>query len=113
MNQDMTIRQEISELLTKERLTAKDISQIIRIREKDVIGHLDHIARSASKKGGFYIEPSVCRKCGYKFKDRKKFRSPSRCPLCKNEAITEPRFWIENRKNNPPRSLPSNGIKGD
>lgn len=95
MNQGMTIRQEISDLLTRERLTAKEISQIIRISEKDAINHLEHIARSASKKGSLCIETSVCRKCGYKFKDRRRFGSPSRCPLCRNESITEPRFWIE------------------
>ena len=97
MHHNMTIRQEISDLLTKERLTTREISKTVRIREKDVIDHLEHIARSLSKKGQFYIDPSVCRKCGFKFKDRKRFRSPSRCPLCKNEAITEPRFWIENK----------------
>lgn len=94
----MTLRQEMADLLSRERLTTREISQIVKIREKDVADHLEHIARSILKKGIFYIEPSVCRKCGYKFKDRKKFRSPGRCPVCKNEAITEPRFWIENKK---------------
>lgn len=98
MSPNQTVRHEIVELLSKERLTTREISQSLRIREKDVIEHLEHIVKSVSKKGHFYIEPSVCRKCGFRFKDRKRLRSPSRCPLCKNEAITEPRFWIENKK---------------
>jgi predicted Zn-ribbon and HTH transcriptional regulator len=98
MSPDQTVRQEITELLTKERLTTKEISQAVRIREKDVIEHLEHIARSISKKGHFNIEPSVCRKCGFRFKDRKRFTSPSRCPLCKNEAITEQKFWIAGKR---------------
>lgn len=97
MGPNITLRQGITELLTKERLTTREISQVLRIREKEVIEHLEHIVKSVSKKGYFYIDPSVCRKCGFVFKDRKKLRSPSRCPICKNEAITEPRFWIENR----------------
>lgn len=95
MSQSRTVRQEIFDLLTKEKLTGKEISQAVRIREKEIIEHLEHIARSVSKKGHFYIEPSICRKCGFKFKDRKRLRSPSRCPVCRGEAITEPRFWVE------------------
>jgi len=90
----MTIRQEISELLTEKRLTAREISQALRIMERDVIKHLEHIQRYVSRKGRLHIEPSICRRCGYIFKDRKRFRGPSRCPICKGEAITEPRFWI-------------------
>ncbi|MBI5199301.1 MAG: transcriptional regulator [Nitrospirae bacterium] len=98
MGLDRTLRQEIAELLTTERLTAREISQTLKVREREVIEHLEHIVRSVSKKGYFRIEPSVCRKCGFIFKDRKRLRSPGRCPLCKNEAITEPRFWIENKR---------------
>jgi len=93
-----TTRQEITDLLIKDKLTTREISQALRIRERDVVDHLEHIVKSVSKKGRFCIEPSVCRKCGFVFKERKKLRSPGRCPICKNEAITEPRFWVENKK---------------
>lgn len=98
MNASQTVRQEMTDLLTKDRFTTRELSQALKIRERDVLDHLDHIVRSVSKKGRFCIEPSVCRKCGFVFRDRKRLRSPGRCPVCKNEAITEPRFWIENRK---------------
>ena len=62
----ITIRQEIRNLLIDNSLTAKDISKIIRIKEKDVIDHLNHIAKSVGKKD-FIIEPSVCMKCGFVF----------------------------------------------
>lgn len=97
MSADRTVRQMIAELLTGGRMTTRGISQAVKIREKDVIDHLEHIARSAPKYGNFYIEPSVCRRCGFRFKDRKRLKSPSRCPICKNEAITEQGFWIEKR----------------
>ncbi len=98
MNHAQTVRQEITDLLIKDKFSVREISQALRIREKDVIDHLEHIVKSVSKKGRFCIEPSVCRKCGFVFKERKRLRSPGRCPICKNEAITEPRFWIENKK---------------
>jgi predicted Zn-ribbon and HTH transcriptional regulator len=98
MNARQTVRQEITDLLTRDKFTTRDISQTLRIRERDVLDHLDQIVRSVSKKGRFCIEPSVCRKCGFMFRDRKRLRSPGRCPVCKNEAITEPRFWIEEKR---------------
>lgn len=98
MGTNKTVRQEIADLLIKDKFTTREISQALRIREKDVIEHLEHIARSASRKSRFYIEPSVCRKCGFVFKNRERLRSPGRCPICRNEAITEPGFWIENKK---------------
>lgn len=98
MSANQTVRQEISDLLIKDKLTIREISQALRIRERDVIEHLEHILKSVSRKGRFRIEPSVCRRCGFVFKDRKRLRSPGRCPICRNEAITEPRFWVENKR---------------
>ena len=90
----ITIRQEIRNLLIDNSLTAKDISKIIRIKEKDVIDHLNHIAKSVGKKD-FIIEPSVCMKCGFVFNKRERLTSPGRCPACKHEGISEPRFGIK------------------
>jgi predicted Zn-ribbon and HTH transcriptional regulator len=94
MTDELTIRQEIKKLLTNSMLTAKDISKIIRIKEKDVIDHLNHIAKSVGKKD-FIIEPSVCMKCGFVFNKRERLTSPGRCPVCKHEGISEPRFGIK------------------
>ena len=75
----ITIRQEIRNLLIDNLLTAKDISKIIRIKEKDVIDHLNHIAKSVGKKD-FIIEPSVCMKCGFVFYKRERLTSPRPLP---------------------------------
>ena len=95
MTDRITIRQEIRNLLTADNLlTAKEISKIIRIKEKDVIDHLNHIAKSVGKKN-FIMEPSVCMKCGFVFNKRERLTSPGRCPVCKHEGISEPRFGIK------------------
>lgn len=91
MTDRITIRQEIKELLSDRLLTAKEISKTIRIKEKDVIEHLEHIAKSVGKKN-FIMEPSVCMKCGFVFNKRERLTSPGRCPVCKHEGISEPRF---------------------
>lgn len=80
-------------------LTSKEISGAVGIREKDVLEHLEHIARSfhKGKQGGreFVVEPSECLDCGFVFRKRERLRTPSRCPVCKSEGITETRFGIK------------------
>ncbi|MBI5563203.1 MAG: transcriptional regulator [Deltaproteobacteria bacterium] len=90
-----TIRQNMAELLEGGMFTAKDISRALGIREKEVIDHLPHVATSVEAKGKrLSVEPSECMGCGFVFRKRERFRTPSRCPVCKAEEITEARFGI-------------------
>ncbi|MBL7179675.1 MAG: transcriptional regulator [Pseudomonadota bacterium] len=90
-----TIRKEMIGLLEKEKMNAREISRAVRIREKEVYEHLGHIARSVNVKGQKLVTiPSQCLECGYVFKNRKRFSSPSRCPYCKSEQIRHPTYRI-------------------
>lgn len=90
-----TIRQEIISLLENNELNAKDISQLVRIPEKEVYDHLEHIQKSTSKSAHHLtVIPSQCRKCGFVFKKRERLKKPGRCPVCRNEQIQEPLFLI-------------------
>ncbi|MBW2019254.1 MAG: transcriptional regulator [Deltaproteobacteria bacterium] len=90
-----TIRQQMITLLSKAMCSARDLSQMLGIQEKEVYGHLPHIARSvASQKQQLVIRPSRCLVCGYVFDNRKRFARPSRCPCCKKERIDEPRYQV-------------------
>ncbi|MBI5810923.1 MAG: transcriptional regulator [Deltaproteobacteria bacterium] len=91
---DKTIRQMIIELLQTGMLTAKDISKAISVKEKDVIGHLPHVVRSAGRSRRLIVEPSVCLKCGFVFNKRDRLKTPSKCPVCKAEEITETRYGL-------------------
>ena len=42
----------------------------------------------------FVLEPSACQDCTYTFRDRTRLTRPSRCPRCRSEAITSPRYGI-------------------
>ena len=71
-----TIRQTMISLLQGQDLSAKEISQVIGIREKEVYDHLTHIARSAAVKGRFKIQPATCLHCGFSFKKRDRLTPP-------------------------------------
>ncbi len=91
-----TIRQEISGMLSVEEYTAGEIANMLGLKYKEVFDHLEHIRKSAaSQKKRMTIIPAKCRACGFVFKDRSKFQTPSRCPKCKKEQIQEPRFRID------------------
>jgi transcriptional regulator len=92
-----TIRQEIISSLEAGRpMTAKDISAEVRIPEKEVYGHLEHIQKSLNKAGRqLRVTPAECLKCGYVFRKREKLKTPGRCPVCHEEHIQELIFSIE------------------
>ena len=64
----------------------------VGVRVRDVIDHLEHLRHSYKKV--FQVEPAECQKCGFIFEMRKKLDTPSRCPRCKNERLSEPRYWV-------------------
>ena len=90
-----TIRQQIIALLSKEDMSAIELSQELRIPEKEVYTHLPHIARSLAMQGKrLLIQPSRCLKCGYVFRERKRFTRPGHGPRCKATYIQRPSYRI-------------------
>ncbi|HLZ33769.1 MAG TPA: hypothetical protein VKP13_07120 [Nitrospira sp.] len=94
---ELTPRQRIIELLTGARLSSHQLAQMLGIPERQVEEHLTHvvktIARDRSRR--FILEPSTCPDCSFVFRDRTKLTRPSRCPRCRGEGITAPRYGIE------------------
>ena len=90
-----TIRQEIINLLSQHELDARELSQELGIREKEVHDHLAHVARSVkAEEKKLIVHPSRCLQCGFVFKDRKRLTRPSRCPKCKQSYLQSPRYSI-------------------
>jgi predicted Zn-ribbon and HTH transcriptional regulator len=95
VDQSQTLRQRMIALLSEQEMTAKDLSQALGIREREVLDHLDHIARTVSAHGGrLTVLPVRCLACGYTFEERKRFTRPSRCPQCKKSHIETPVFRL-------------------
>lgn len=98
---ELTTRQKIIEALKGQMLTAREISQSVGVKEKEVLEHLPHIARSLAShepKGPVLeVVPSECLDCGFVFTKRDRLKTPSKCPVCKSEGITETKFGVFNR----------------
>lgn len=90
-----TVRQRIVDLLRGAPLTPREISAEVGIREKEVSRHLEHIRKSLKRaEGRLEIDSSICRKCGFEFSRRERLDRPGRCPACRGQSISEPRFSI-------------------
>lgn len=90
-----TVRRDLIGLMKGRQCSAKELSGMARIPEKEVYEHLDHIQKSLHKDGQtLTVTPAQCRRCGFIFQKREKLRKPGRCPVCKNESIEEPLFTI-------------------
>jgi predicted Zn-ribbon and HTH transcriptional regulator len=103
-----TPRQRIIELITGTRLSSYQLAQMLGIPERQVEEHLPHVVKTVARDPScrFILEPSVCPDCEFIFRDRRKLNRPSRCPTCRSEGITAPRYgidvqvanWVESRK---------------
>lgn len=91
----LTIRQRMIALLEDGAMTARELSQALGIREREVYDHLGHVARSVAAQGGtLAVLPPRCLDCGYVFQDRRRFTRPSRCPRCKKSHIETPGYRL-------------------
>lgn len=91
-----TIRQQIIDMLLTEQLGARELSQALHIREKEVYEHFSSISKTLSASGKkLVVDPPVCLNCGFIFRDRKRFHPPGHCPKCKKTHIQRPLFSIK------------------
>ncbi len=94
----LTIRQRLAQLLQEDEYTAKELSRILSIREKEVYEHLPHVARSLGGAFTLIGSPARCLSCGFSFAKRQRFTRPGRCPVCKSQQITEPVFNVTEKR---------------
>jgi len=97
---ERTVRQRMIELLTDARRSSFQLAQLLGIPERQVEDHLPHIVKSLARDRSrrFVLEPSTCSDCGFVFRDRRRLTRPSRCPRCRSEGITAPRYGIDSVK---------------
>ncbi|MHC4138081.1 MAG: transcriptional regulator [Planctomycetota bacterium] len=93
-----TVRQSLREALLAGDATARDLSRLVGIPERDVAEHIRHLERSVRRSGGrVVVEPSICFSCGFAFTPREhhRYTRPGRCPECHSRRISLPTFRIE------------------
>jgi predicted Zn-ribbon and HTH transcriptional regulator len=90
-----TVRRLIMTELEQGPLSARDLSGLVSIPEKEVAGHLEHIQQSLHRTGRrLIVQPAECARCGFIFDKRERLTRPSRCPLCKSESLHAPQFSL-------------------
>ena len=90
-----TLRQSIVSLLRREAVTALEISEQVGVSVHDVHSHLRHIRHSLHRQGEILsVQPAVCRGCGFVFVKRERLKRPGRCPVCRGESISQPRYTV-------------------
>jgi predicted Zn-ribbon and HTH transcriptional regulator len=91
---DRTTRQRIADRLRERALPPGRIAREFDIRAEHALDHVEHIARSIDDGEQLLVAPPACDECGFDgFDDL--LNRPSRCPECKAEDVTEPRFRID------------------
>ena len=96
---ELTIRQLIMQSITGTFYSSRQLAELVGVPERQVEDHLIHVAKSVARDRTrrFVLEPSRCRDCGFVFRERTRLTCPSRCPRCRSEAISPPRYGIELR----------------
>ena len=91
-----TVRQGIMQELEKGFCSAKDLSAAVKIPEREVYSHLEHIQKTLASSGRrLLIRPAECKKCGFLFAKRDRMKKPGKCPVCREELIKEPFFGLK------------------
>lgn len=91
-----TVRDSLQRALRDGPATLQELSGTVGVAEKQLIDHLEHLARSLERQGQrLDVEPSRCLACGFVFDARKRLAKPGRCPECKSTRISQPRFGIQ------------------
>ncbi|MDA8165133.1 MAG: transcriptional regulator [Desulfobacteraceae bacterium] len=89
------MRQRLRAALEAETLSARELSQMVGIPEREVYGHLEHLRLSLRGSGReLAVVPARCRHCGFLFRKRDRLGKPGRCPQCRQTSIAEPLFRI-------------------
>jgi predicted Zn-ribbon and HTH transcriptional regulator len=93
-----TVRESLRRVLREGPATARDLSRRVGIPERDVPGHLEHLARSLERAGErLVMEPPACFECGFVFRKRRRHARPGRCPQCHSTRTSLPTFSVEKR----------------
>ena len=90
----LTLRKKIAKALEEECLDQREISKLFGIKEREALDHLQHIGKSVHPKR-LIVGAAHCKQCGFAFTKRTRLNTPGRCPVCRSESISPPRFKID------------------
>lgn len=82
-------------LQVDEALTLHELSGLVRVAERELPRHLEHLAKSLKRDAlSLEVFPARCLACGFRFEKRARFTRPGKCPTCRGRRISQPRFRV-------------------
>lgn len=92
MGKPLTNREWIRQLLLEGTHDVYSLAQLLETKVTVVEEEVEHAVRSSGMK--LKIEAAECEACGFVFRSRARLSAPSRCPKCRSERVTSPRFTL-------------------
>lgn len=90
-----TLRESLRRVLRERPTTLRELSGALGVSEKELGDHLEHLEHSLRRGDErLVVEPPRCLACGFEFRERTRAARPGRCPSCKGNRISYPRFSI-------------------
>ncbi len=94
----VTNTQALHAALSGDYQSLKELSGAAGLSEKELPALLDKLQRSLQRSGErLETLPALCQRCGLRFGEDKTKR-PSRCPKCKSERLSPPRFRLAGKR---------------
>lgn len=94
-----TIRQQLQLELEQGPISCRELSQRLHQSEREVLDHLHHLRRTLQRQGrNLGMIPATCRKCEYRFAQRKRLEKPGKCPVCRQTGIEPPLYYIAGKQ---------------
>jgi hypothetical protein len=92
----LTRRQELVAILARCELSFEELRRETQARVRDLDDDLAHLERSLRRgEQRLVVTPARCIACGFAFRKRARYSTPSRCPVCREERIAPARLRIE------------------
>lgn len=84
-------------LSSEEGVSLDEIERILEVRRQTAIDDLQHLQMSMRHRAEtLLMVPPACTQCGFVFRLEAP-RAPSRCPMCKSRALSDPIFKAEHQ----------------
>lgn len=91
-----TIRRQIAEAIEGRDVPFDALRRQLSMPIRQLADDLKHVLRTLEAEGRVVrITPAACLSCDYEYTERKHLHTPSRCPKCRSNRITDALFFLE------------------
>lgn len=88
---NMSRRQQIISMLKEGPISFMSIANRLGMPIKELKDDFDRVYSSIELESN----PAKCKKCSFTFEGDRKYKTPSKCPSCREERIESQKFWIK------------------